>query len=299
VHDLVRDALFLGEHDARAGIEASARALATLVADVVEPIQKDGRRDPRLTERSLDAIDVLVERSEGAFADRGIERRADAQTIRLDRELRQRMTTSSEKNDRNRVKAPDPSLRCPAVMVAGCTIGGCMLAIAMAEPAAKSTRPVPPPAKNAISFTAGMNIPRFAVGIGYDRAVHRRVSVGARFESAIPKTGYAHLVGWVEGVALAVWAPRAYQGFFAEANLSVGHTVLGVQPRLHSVSVAPGATVGVRWRFGKHLFIGASGGLRWGILAHRNPAICTFSAACPAIRKGPTARATIEIGVAF
>jgi hypothetical protein len=144
-----------------------------------------------------------------------------------------------------------------------------------------------------------MNIPRFAAGLGYDRAVHRRVSVGARFEMAIPKTGYGHLQGWVEGLALAVWAPRAFHGFFAEANLSVGHTVLGVQPRLHSVSVAPGATVGLRWRFGTHVFIGASGGLRWGIAARRDPAICTFSAACPAIRTGPTARVAIEVGVAF
>jgi len=242
---------------------------------------------------------VLVERSERALADRRVERRADAQTFCLDRELGQRMTSTDE-SDRESVKARDPSLRCPTVIV-----GACMLALAMAGSATTQTRtqtrtrPVPPPAKNAIMITPAMNIPRFVAGLGYDRALHRRVSVGARFEYAIPKTGYGHLQGWVEGLALAVWAPRAFHGFFAEANLSVGHTVLAAQPRLHSVSAAPGATVGVRWRFGKHVFVGASGGLRWGILAHRNPAICTFSAACPAIRSGPTARVAIEVGVVF
>lgn len=204
---------------------------------------------------------------------------------------------TSDENQRECVKARDPSLRWPSV-----TVGAWMLALALAEPTAAEKRPrlpAPLPAKNAVFVAPGMNIPRFTIGIGYDRAVHRRVTVGARFEYAVAKRGYAHLQGWLEGLALAVWAPRAFHGFFAEANLSVGHTVLVAQPRLHTVAIAPGATVGVRFRLGTHAFIGASGGLRWGVLAHRNPAICTFAAACPAVRVGPSARVAIEVGAAF
>jgi hypothetical protein len=240
---------------------------------------------------------VLVERGERALADRGIERRADAQTFRLDRQLGQRIATADE-NQRERVKARDPSLRWPDV-----TGGAWMLALVLGGaptgPEARPRLPAPLPAKNAVFVAPVVNVPRFGIGLGYDRAVHRRVTVGARFEYAVAKRGYAHLQGWIEGLALAVWAPRAFHGFFAELNLGVGHTVLAAQPRLHTIAIAPGATVGVRWRLGTHAFIGASGGLRWGVLAHRNPAICTFAAACPAVRVGPSARVAIEVGAAF
>lgn len=177
-----------------------------------------------------------------------------------------------------------------------------MLALALAGSNGAEPRrrlPAPLPAKNAVFVAPAMNVPRFAIGLAYDRAVHRRLTVGARFEYAVPKRGYAHLQGWVEGLALAVWAPRAFHGFFAEANLGVGHTVLVAQPRLHTVAIAPGATVGLRFRLGTHAFIGASGGLRWGVVAHRNEAICTFAAACPAVRAGPSARVALEVGAAF
>jgi hypothetical protein len=207
---------------------------------------------------------------------------------------------ASAENDRydesERVKARPWQLRCPDVVV-----GTWLVAMALGAGATATTRsrPVPPPAKNAVFLAPAMNVPRFAVTLGYDRAVHRRVSVGARFEYAVPKRGYAHLQGWAEGVALSIWAPRAFHGFFAQLDTMITHTVLSAVPGLHSVGVAPGATVGLRWRFGTRVFVGASGGLRWGIAARRNPAICTLSAACPAIRKGPAARVAIEVGVAF
>jgi hypothetical protein len=129
--------------------------------------------------------------------------------------------------------------------------------------------------------------------------LHRRVTVGARFEYAASKRGYGHLQGWMEGLAAAVWAPRAFRGFFAEASLGIAHTVLTAEPSLHSVAVVPGVSAGLRWRFGKHFMIGAVAGLRWGVSARRNSAICTFSAACPAIRTGPAARVALELGVVF
>ena len=153
--------------------------------------------------------------------------------------------------------------------------------------------------KNAIFVSPIVNAPRVAVGIGYDRAVHRLLTVGARFEYAVPKTGYAHLQGFAETVSFAVWAPRAFRGFFAEADLGVAHSVLGANARLATATIIPGISAGLRWRFGRTFFLGASIGLRWGKMLHRDPAICTFAAACPATHLGPWARASVDVGFAF
>ncbi len=153
--------------------------------------------------------------------------------------------------------------------------------------------------KNAIFVSPIVNAPRVAVGIGYDRAVHRVLSVGARFEYAVPKTGYAHLQGFAETLAFSVWAPRTFRGFFAEASLGFAHSVLGADPRLQTATIIPGLSAGLRWRFGRTFFLGASIGLRWGKTLHREPAICTLAAACPATHVGPWARASLDVGFAF
>lgn len=176
-------------------------------------------------------------------------------------------------------------------MVSSFVLGLTLLA---AVPSGRADAP-----RNAISITPAANAPRFAIGLGYDRAVHRRVSVGARFEYAIPRAGYAHLQGLTETLALSLWAPRAFRGFFAEASLGFGHSVLAAQPDFHRTSIIPGLAAGLRWRFGKTFFLGASVGLRWGHLLRGDRTICTYRAACPATRTGPWARAAIDVGFAF
>ncbi|MBL8945617.1 MAG: hypothetical protein JNK45_20810 [Myxococcales bacterium] len=153
--------------------------------------------------------------------------------------------------------------------------------------------------KNAIAITPAVNAPRFGIGIGYDRAVHRLLSVGARFEYAIPRAGYAHLQGLTETLALTLWVPRAFRGVFAEASLGLAHSVLASQPLFRRTTIVPGLSAGLRWRFGKTFFAGASVGLRWGRLLRGDPAICTYSAACPATRTGPWVRAALDVGFAF
>lgn len=167
------------------------------------------------------------------------------------------------------------------------------------ESATRGRLATPAPAKNAITLSPAANIPHFAIGIAYDRAVHRRVTIGGRFEYAIPRRGYGQLQGWAEGIALAVWAPRAFHGFFAELDLIVAHSVLAVQPQLHRVAIVPGLTAGFRWRLGRTFFLGASAGLRWGAVVRRDPTICTLPSACPAVRAGPRARVTADFGFAF
>jgi hypothetical protein len=175
-----------------------------------------------------------------------------------------------------------------AILVLGTTLAGTPTA---------TEKPREP--KNAIFFSPIVNAPRIAVGFGYDRAVHRLLSVGARFEYAIPKNGYAHLQGIAETLAFTVWAPRAFKGFFAEGSLGFAQSVLGIDPRLHTATIIPGVSTGLRWRFGKTFFVGASIGLRWGKMLRRDPAICTFGAACPATHLGPWARASVDVGFAF
>ncbi len=153
--------------------------------------------------------------------------------------------------------------------------------------------------RNAISLSPIVNAPRFAVGMGYDRAVHRLLSVGARFEYAIPRLGYAHLQGISESLALTLWAPRTFRGFFAEASIGLAHTLLGVQPRFRRTTIIPGLSAGLRWRFGKTFFLGASIGMRWGRSLRGDRRICTDATACPATRTGPWARAALDVGVAF
>jgi hypothetical protein len=153
--------------------------------------------------------------------------------------------------------------------------------------------------KNAIAITPAVNAPRFGIGLGYDRAVHRLLSVGARFEYAIPRRGYGHLQGLTETLALTLWVPRTFRGFFAEASIGLAHSVLASQPLFRRTAIVPGLSAGLRWRFGKTFFAGASVGLRWGRLVRNDTAICTYSAACPATRSGPWVRAALDVGFAF
>lgn len=153
--------------------------------------------------------------------------------------------------------------------------------------------------KNAISLTTAANVPRFAIGLGYDRRLHRRITAGARVEYTIPNAGYAHIQGITEGLALALWAPRAFRGFFAEASLGVAHSFLAVQPDFQRIAMVPGLAAGLRWRFGKTFFIGAHAGLRWVTPVRNDSAICTYAVACPATNAGPRARAAIDLGFAF
>jgi len=198
------------------------------------------------------------------------------------------------------VKARAHPLRWPIVTLPIWTLA---LAIGTATTTAESPRrgrlAAPQPARNAITLSPAMNIPHFAITLAYDRVLHRRVTLGGRFEYAVPRRGFGQLAGWAEGIALAIWAPRAFHGFFAQADLLVAHTVLAVQSRLHTVAVVPGLTAGFRVRLGRTFFLGASAGLRWGATVRREPAICTLSPACPAVRTGPRARVTADFGFAF
>jgi hypothetical protein len=184
------------------------------------------------------------------------------------------------------------------VLVLG-VLGGPTVVVAPSTPTPREHTEQTAAPRNAIFVSPIVNAPRVAVGVGYDRSIHRLLSVGARFEYAVPKTGYAHLQGFAETLAFSLWAPRAFRGFFAEASLGFAHTVLGVNSRLHTDSIIPGVSAGLRWRFGKTFFLGASVGLRWGKMLHREQAICTFAAACPATHLGPWARASLDVGFAF
>lgn len=183
-----------------------------------------------------------------------------------------------------------------------------VLALATAAAPGEATRPrstlggvrtggVEP--KNAVILSGIVNAPNFAAGVGYERAVHRLVTVGARFEYALPRSGYAHLQGLTETLAVAVWVPRTFRGFFAEASLGVAQSVLAAQPLFRRVAIVPGLSAGLRWRFGRTFFVGAQVGLRWGKPVRNDPAICTYAAACPATRSGAFVRAALDLGFAF
>jgi len=186
------------------------------------------------------------------------------------------------------VKAGDHLGRCTAVVA--------MLPLVLALGGAAPRADAP---KNAIGIVPAVNAPRFGIGLAYDRAVHKNVSIGARFEYAIPTGGYAHLQGLTETLAVSVWVPRALKGFFGEASLGLAHSVLAVQPKLRRTSIIPGLGAGLRWRFGKTFFIGASLGMRWGKLVRDDRGICTYRSACPATRGGPWVRVASEVGFAF
>ncbi len=174
-----------------------------------------------------------------------------------------------------------------------------IMVTATSAPPAAARRPGLDGPKNALSVTPTVNAPRLGIGLGYDRAVHRNLSLGVRFEYAIPRDGYAHIQGLTETLALSLWAPRAFRGFFAEASLGLAHSLLAVQPKFRHTSIIPGLSAGLRWRFGKTFFLGTSLGLRWGQVVRADTAICTYRVACPATRPGPWARIAADIGFAF
>ncbi|MBX7077623.1 MAG: hypothetical protein K1X88_00465 [Nannocystaceae bacterium] len=152
---------------------------------------------------------------------------------------------------------------------------------------------------NALSFSTAVEAPRLGVALGYERRIHRFISAGAQLEYAIPKDGYGHLQGLTETVALSLWAPRAFRGFYVQASTSVAESVLAAQPRFTAVTVAPGVAGGLRWRFGRTFFIGAQLGLRWAMRVRNDTAVCTHAVACPATRTGPVVRAAFDVGFTF
>lgn len=178
-----------------------------------------------------------------------------------------------------------------------------MIAATPTPPAEPGSTDVPEHAvsapRNFIMVAAVANVPNFATSIGYDRKLHRLVSVGARFEIGIPNRGYGHLQGMSEAITATVWAPRFLRGFFAEGSLGMAHSLLVAQPKFDVATVVAGVSAGGRWRFGRTFFVGASAGLRNAWVVHRDRVICTQVAACPSTRTGLRVRVALELGFAF
>ncbi len=153
--------------------------------------------------------------------------------------------------------------------------------------------------RNFVLLGGVANVPNFAATIGYERKLHRLVSVGARFELGIAKRGYGHLQGMSEALTVSVWAPRFLRGFFAEGSLGMAHSLLVAQPRFDVATVVAGVSAGARWRFGRTFFVGGSVGLRNAWNVHRDRVICTQNAACPSTRTGLWVRMAVDLGFAF
>lgn len=156
-----------------------------------------------------------------------------------------------------------------------------------------------PPGNNAIVVRATFPIPDFGLALGYDRAVHRRFTVGGEFEYSLPTPGYSHLAGFSETINGRVWLGRALHGVFGELSLTAAHQVLTDVPELSRTTLAPGAAFGFRHTRPIGLSFGASAGLRWAGTVNREPLLCTHGQYCPATRTGPVTRITADIGWVF
>ena len=153
--------------------------------------------------------------------------------------------------------------------------------------------------KNAVTFRSFAAIPYFGFDLGYERALGRRFSVGARFGTFVPRAGYAHLKGFEEAVFTRLWVPGVLRGMFAEASLGVAHQVLVRSAKLSETALVPGLALGWRWQFRNGVTVGASAGLGWGVVVAEEPLICTPSTPCAAVRRGVHARLALEVGYAF
>jgi hypothetical protein len=153
--------------------------------------------------------------------------------------------------------------------------------------------------RNAVVLGTHAKIPHWATSIGYQRAVGRRFSVGAGLEYGYQGRGYWHLQGVSETLASQVWLGRTFHGVFAEASLTVAHQFLVQQPRLSTTALVPGVGLGFRWTHKSGLFLGASGGLRWGRNVDPSDIVCTRAKHCTSVREGAYTRITLDVGFVF
>ncbi len=199
------------------------------------------------------------------------------------------------------MKARAASLRWATTMVrVGLVAATCATLLGLAPPAAAAEgHEVAAPRRNAIVLGTLAKVPDWATSLGYQRALGRRVSVGASLEYGYQPRGYWHLQGVSETLAGQAWLGRAFHGVFAEASVTVAHQFLVQQPRLSTTAIAPGLGLGARWTHHSGLLLGASGGLRWGLGVDPSEIICTRPQHCTSVREGVYARITADIGFVF
>lgn len=118
------------------------------------------------------------------------------------------------------------------------------------------------------------------VSFAYRHAVGRHLSVGAMFEYAYPNPGYGHLVGFGHTLELAGWIKRPWTGLFVAVSMTVGHQFMFGLPRLRSVAMGGGASIGWSWDLTAHVNLALSGGLRRMGVLERSTQICTVENQC-------------------
>lgn len=179
---------------------------------------------------------------------------------------------------------------------------------AMATIAALLAGPAPAPRpgsartlerRNAILFSPIAIVPRLGLSLGYDRAVHRHLAIGARLDYPFQPRGAWHLQGMSETLVLTGWFQRALHGFYVEASLGAAHSMFVRQPKMARTALVPGVGIGLRWQFDNGLLIGASTRLQWPITVHDDPRICTHTTVCEPVRPGTQVRLAIQVGYAF
>lgn len=168
-----------------------------------------------------------------------------------------------------------------------------------AEGRSPEQRAEPAPRRNAIVLGTHAKIPNWASSLTYQRALGRRVSVGAGLEYGYQASGYWHLQGVSETLSSQVWLGRAFHGVFAEGSLTVAHQFLARLPRLSTTALVPGLGLGFRWTHAGGLTLGASAGLRWGHPVVASPIVCTRLEHCTSVRQGAYARITADVGFVF
>ncbi|PRP92298.1 hypothetical protein ENSA5_50170 [Enhygromyxa salina] len=137
------------------------------------------------------------------------------------------------------------------------------------------------------------------VELGYRRGLGRHLSVGALLEYAYPNPGYGHLVGFGHTLEVIGWLKRPWTGVYFAAHLTLGHQFVVSLPRLRSVALGGGASIGWSWDLTSHINVAFSGGLRrMGVVA-RTPQICTLPEQCVFTSPGFQPRFTLSFGYRF
>ena len=139
----------------------------------------------------------------------------------------------------------------------------------------------------------------FTLDVIYERAVSRRLSLGAALSYAFPPTGFGHLQGFGERVHVAVWPWQAGRGFFGRASFGVRHQVFARDARIRITALAPGIDAGWRWRLRHGFNVGLLAGLHWLMRVEDDPRICTRAAHCPSSDPGVDVRAGLDVGCSF
>jgi hypothetical protein len=170
---------------------------------------------------------------------------------------------------------------------------------AAAEPTQESSKTPDRARRNVISLRPFAVLPHYGFDVGYERGLGRRFGVGGRFGYFLPHAGYGHLQGIEQSLFGRLWIPGPLRGIFGEVSLGLGHQMLARSPSISQTSLVPGVAMGGRWVFRNGLVLGASAGLRWGIVVAEQPLICTPSTPCPAVRRGAHAQLAFEVGYAF